>query len=52
MDRKQRIDGNEKFFREVNERVAQMQAGYLSDHDPEWVCQSDCRVPGDRSHGD
>jgi hypothetical protein len=39
MDRKERIEENEKIFREVNERVAQMQTGYRSDHDPEWVCE-------------
>jgi len=39
MDRQQRIEENEKLFREVNERVAQMHAGYQSDPDPEWVCE-------------
>jgi hypothetical protein len=39
MDRKERIEENEKIFREVNERVAQMQAGYRADADPEWVCE-------------
>ena len=35
MDRKQRIEENEKLFREVNERVAQMHTGYADDPDPE-----------------
>jgi hypothetical protein len=39
MDRKQRIEENEKLFREVNERVAQMHAGYEQGPDPEWVCE-------------
>jgi len=39
MDRKQRIEENEKLFREVNERVAQMQASFQSGPDPEWVCE-------------
>jgi hypothetical protein len=39
MDRKQRIEENEKLFREVNERVAQMHAGDPSGPDPEWVCE-------------
>jgi len=39
MDRKQGIEENEKLFREVNERVAQMHAGYQSGPDPEWVCE-------------
>ena len=39
MDRKQRIEENEKLFREVNERVAQMQTAYAQDPDPEWVCE-------------
>ena len=38
MDREERIIENEKLFREVNERVAQMQAGF-SGPDPEWVCE-------------
>jgi hypothetical protein len=38
MERERRIIENEKLFREVNERVAQMQAGY-SGPDPEWVCE-------------
>jgi hypothetical protein len=33
MDRKRRIEENEKLFREVNERVAQMHTGY--DYGPE-----------------
>jgi hypothetical protein len=39
MDRRRRIEENEKLFREVNERVAQMQAGHQSSSDPEWVCE-------------
>jgi hypothetical protein len=39
MDRKQRIEENAKLFREVNERVAQMQTRYADDPDPEWVCE-------------
>ena len=39
MDRRERIEENEKLFREVNERVAQMHAGYQSDPDPVWVCE-------------
>jgi hypothetical protein len=39
MDRKQRIEENEKLFREVNERVEQMQANFQSGPDPEWVCE-------------
>ena len=38
MDREERIIENEKLFREVNERVAQIQANY-SGPDPEWVCE-------------
>lgn len=39
MDRKQRLEENEKLFREVNERVEQMQATFQSRPDPEWVCE-------------
>jgi hypothetical protein len=39
MDRGQRIAENEKLFREVNERVAQMQTSFQSGPDPEWVCE-------------
>jgi hypothetical protein len=39
MDRVERIEENEKLFREVNERVAQMQGGLGSDPDPEWICE-------------
>jgi hypothetical protein len=39
MDRTTRIEENEKLFREVNERVAQMHAGFQSGPDPEWVCE-------------
>jgi hypothetical protein len=38
MDREERIIENEKLFREVNERVAQLQ-GSFSGPDPEWVCE-------------
>jgi hypothetical protein len=38
MDREERIIENEKLFREVNERVAALQASY-SGPDPEWVCE-------------
>jgi hypothetical protein len=38
MDRQERIIENEKLFREVNERVADLQ-GDFSDPDPEWVCE-------------
>jgi hypothetical protein len=63
MDREQRIIENETLFREVNERVAQMQAG-VSGPDPEWVCEcgdetcfEKVSVPTEeyeevRSHGD
>jgi hypothetical protein len=39
MDRKERIEENEKLFREVNERVADMQASFQSGPDPEWICE-------------
>ena len=39
MNRVERIEENEKLFREVNERVAQMQGGLGSDPDPEWICE-------------
>lgn len=55
MDRKTRIEENERLFREVNERVAQMHRGLQIGPDPEWVCEcgdSTCfekvRVPLDR----
>jgi 23S rRNA A1618 N6-methylase RlmF len=38
VDREERIIENEKLFREVNERVADMQANF-SGPDPEWVCE-------------
>ena len=38
MDRQERIIENEKLFREVNERVADLQ-GNFSDPDPDWVCE-------------
>lgn len=39
MDRKERIEENEKLFREVNERVAEMNAGFSSGAEPQWVCE-------------
>jgi hypothetical protein len=39
MDRERRIEENEKLFREVNERVAEMHKGFQSGPDPEWVCE-------------
>jgi hypothetical protein len=39
MDRQTRIEENEKLFREVNERVAQMHRGFQAGSDPEWVCE-------------
>ena len=39
MDRVTRIEENEKLFREVNERVAQMHVGFESESPPEWVCE-------------
>jgi hypothetical protein len=38
MDREERLIENEKLFREVNERVADLQ-GSLPSPDPEWVCE-------------
>jgi len=38
MDRKRRIEENEKLFREVNERVEQMQ-DRLQAAEPQWVCE-------------
>jgi hypothetical protein len=38
MDRETRLEENEKLFREVNERVEQMQNGLLGP-DPQWVCE-------------
>ena len=38
MDRKTRIEENEKLFREVNERVEQMQDA-LQAAEPQWVCE-------------
>jgi hypothetical protein len=38
MDREERMIENEKLFREVNERVADLQANH-SGPDPEWVCE-------------
>jgi hypothetical protein len=63
MDRQERIIENEKLFREVNERVADLQ-GDFSDPDPEWVCEcgdetcfEKVNVPAEdyhqiRAHGD
>jgi len=39
MDRKERLEENEKLFREVNERVAQLQESFRSGADPEWICE-------------
>jgi hypothetical protein len=39
MDRKERIEENEKLFREVNERVKEVQANFQSGPDPQWVCE-------------
>jgi hypothetical protein len=63
MDRQERIIENEKLFREVNDRVADLQ-GNFSDPDPEWVCEcgdetcfEKVNVPAEdyqqiRAHGD
>lgn len=39
MDRKQRIEENERLFRDVNERVAEMSPGLNAGAEPEWVCE-------------
>ncbi len=39
MGRQTRIEENEKLFREVNQRVAQMRRGFQTGSDPEWVCE-------------
>jgi hypothetical protein len=39
MDRKQRLEENEKLFREVNERVEDVQVELMSGPDSEWVCE-------------
>jgi hypothetical protein len=39
MDRANRIEENEKLFREVNERVAEMHLAFQAGPDPEWVCE-------------
>jgi hypothetical protein len=39
MDRKERIEENERLFREVNERVEEVQSTFQSELDPEWVCE-------------
>ena len=39
MERKQRIEENERLFREVNERVEEVQVELMSGSDPEWVCE-------------
>ncbi len=39
MDRKTRIEENEKLFREVNERVEQLQSGFQTGSEPQWVCE-------------
>ena len=63
MDREERLIENEKLFREVNERVADLH-GNFSGPDPEWVCEcgdetcfEKVSVPTEdyqqiRSHGD
>ena len=38
MDRNTRLEENEKLFREVNERIEQMQNGF-SNADQHWVCE-------------
>jgi hypothetical protein len=38
MDRRERLEENEKLFREVNERVEQMQNG-IWDAEQHWVCE-------------
>jgi hypothetical protein len=38
MDRKTRIEENEKLFREVNERVEQMR-DTLQASEPQWICE-------------
>ena len=43
MDRETRLEENEKLFREVNERVEQMQDGLLGT-DPQWVCECGDRL--------
>ncbi len=39
MDRKTRIEENEKLFREVNERVEQLQDSLKAGSEPQWVCE-------------
>jgi hypothetical protein len=39
MDRKTRIEENEKLFREVNERVEQLQDRLQAGSEPQWVCE-------------
>jgi hypothetical protein len=57
MDRKTRSEENEKLFREVNERVEQMQDS-LQAAQPQWICEcgdENCveklTVPLDAYHG-
>jgi hypothetical protein len=57
MDRKTRIEENEKLFREVNERVEQMQDS-LQAAEPQWICEcgdetciEKLTVPLDAYHG-
>jgi hypothetical protein len=38
MDQKTRLEENEKLFREVNERVEQIQDG-LQAAEPQWICE-------------
>jgi len=39
MTRAERIEKNEKLFREVNERVEDIQESFGSGGEPEWVCE-------------
>ena len=57
MDRKTRLEENEKLFREVNERVEQMQDS-LQAAEPQWICEcgdetciEKLTVPLDEYHG-
>lgn len=39
MTREERIESNEKLFREVNERVEDLHESFHSGAEPEWVCE-------------
>jgi hypothetical protein len=39
VDREERLESNEKLFREVNERVDEMEDGLGSDSPSQWVCE-------------